>query len=226
MLPNMTIAELPLLESDDWFGALPAARRRLIVGQARVRTVATGELVYAADDPPNGLWAVLEGQVRLIGHLASGVDLLALILRPGTWFGELSTMDGRPRPHDAIAYGPTRLLHLSQPVFNRLAADEPGLYRDIGLLVCAHQRTALAFIAQGLSQSVTTRLARTLLQGAEVSGSDVLNIRQSDLAGTIGVSRQTLNKELQRLCRAGLVDLAYARITLRDRKGLAAIGDD
>ncbi|WP_416366550.1 cyclic nucleotide-binding domain-containing protein [Sphingomonas aurantiaca] len=44
---------------------------------------------------------------------------------PGTWFGELSTLDAGPRPHDAIAFGAARVLHIGIEAFRRLAAATP-----------------------------------------------------------------------------------------------------
>lgn len=41
----------------------------------------------------------------------------------------------------------------------------------------------------------------------------------------IGVSRQTINKELKALERAGMVQLAYGRIVVRDAQRLRTVGE-
>ena len=41
----------------------------------------------------------------------------------------------------------------------------------------------------------------------------------------IGVSRQTINKELKGLERAGMLQLAYGRIVVRDAQRLRSVGD-
>ena len=41
----------------------------------------------------------------------------------------------------------------------------------------------------------------------------------------IGVSRQTINKELKALECAGMVQLAYGRIVVRDAQRLRTVGD-
>lgn len=218
----MQAADQALLDADGWFGGLPDQRRRLLLDHARTRTLETGTLIYAIGDPPNGLWAVLEGQVRLKGYPAPGLEFLALILRPGTWFGEVSTLDDGPRPHDAVAFGTTRVLHVPMVVFHRLAAQAPALYRDLGLLVCQHQRVALDFIAQTVALPLEIRLAKLLTNRTHDLG-DVLSIRQEDLAVMLSVSRQTLNRRLGLLAKAGLVKLTYGRIELLDRAGLLAM---
>ncbi len=211
------------LEKDQWFGAVPADRRALLLAQAKVRSVAAGARLYGVGDPPDGLWAVLDGQVRLMGYPAVGAELVVLIMGPGTWFGELSTLDAGPRPHDAIAFGPARVLHIGIEAFRRAARDTPELWWDIALLACAHQRASLAFMMNTLSQPIPVRLARTLAGLARAGGGSVA-IRQADLAAMIGVSRQTSNKALKAMERAGVIALEYARIRVVDAEGLRRLG--
>ncbi|WP_165184503.1 Crp/Fnr family transcriptional regulator [Caulobacter soli] len=212
------------LEAGDWFAALPVERRELILGEASVSAVPDGARLYGAGDPPNGLWAVLEGQVRLIGYPASGMEILVRILGPGVWFGELSTLDGGPRPHDAVAFGSASVLHLSPASVARLGVQDGAFYRDLGLLVCANQRTALAFIEQRAAQPVAVRLARALAKAADEAGSpSPLSIRQAELASVVGVSRQTLNRGLRRLEEAGVVALGYASIAILDPARLSRL---
>ncbi|MDR3508770.1 MAG: Crp/Fnr family transcriptional regulator [Caulobacteraceae bacterium] len=223
-LAVMTPEDLAVLEADRWFGALPQERRAALLDCARPRAVAPGTRVYGLGDPPNGLWVVLEGQVRLVGYPAVGMESVARILGAGTWFGELSTLDGGPRPHDAIAFGPARLLHIPLAAFEQLAERQPAFWRDIGLLVCAHQRRSISFMAQSIAQPVAARLARILGAAARSAEGRAVRIRQEDLAAMIGVSRQTTNKTLRQFQREGLVALDYGQISILDPAGLRATG--
>ncbi|QQV76643.1 Crp/Fnr family transcriptional regulator [Sphingomonas aliaeris] len=211
-----------MLDRDPWFGAIPPERRTALLAEGRVRAVTTGGSVYGIGDPPNGLWCVLEGQVRLKGYSANGVEMLVLVLRPGKWFGELSTLDGGPRPHDALAFGDTRLLHIAMPAFGRAVDLQPMLYRDLGLLVCAHQRSALDFLGQSVSQSVRVRLASSLAHST-IGADGYLQVRQDELAALVGVSRQSVNRHLRLFEQAGLIALGYREIRVRDAAGLLAI---
>lgn len=217
----MTLADLATLRADDWFGRIPPERQAVLLEAAEARTVAAGTRLYRAGDGPNGLWAVLEGEVRLKGYPAAGLEFLVPILRPGSWFGETSTLDGLPRPTDAIAIGPARLLHLSMTAVARATAVSPLLYRDLAVLACAHQRTALGFLAQTVAHPVGVRLA-LLLASLSQEGRRVVVIRQDELATMVGVSRQTLNRRLKALEREGVLSLAYAQIKVLDLARLLA----
>lgn len=218
----MSPADLAILEADRWFGQIPSQRGALLLSEAQVRVVASDTLLYGAGDPSNGLWAVLDGQVQLKGYPAAGLELLLPILSPGTWFGETSTLDGLPRPTDAIVLESARVVHLPMAGVARAAAAAPELYRDLGVLACQHQRVALGFIAQTVAHPVRVRLA-LLLAGQLQDGRAVLKMRQEDLAMLVGVSRQTLNRHLNALARDGIINLAYAEITVRDLTRLLAV---
>ncbi|RXD06731.1 Crp/Fnr family transcriptional regulator [Sphingomonas sp. UV9] len=217
--------DIDLLANDPWFATMAAERRDALLREARIERFAAGARIYGLGDPPNGLWAVLKGQVRLKGVSVNGVELLALIVRPGTWFGELSTFDGLPRPHEATTFGTTSLLHVPMTAFVHAAALQPELYRDLGLLVCAHQRTALRFIANSIGQSIRVRLALALLR-ASVAGDGTVTIRQDELAAIVGIARQTLNRHLKTFEREGVVAVAYAKIRILDMAGLHGIATE
>ncbi|MEW5688229.1 MAG: Crp/Fnr family transcriptional regulator [Pseudomonadota bacterium] len=202
--------------ADPWFSALSPPHRRALLERARVSHAPVGARVYGIGDPPDGLWSVSEGEVRLVSYPAVGMESVAMILGPGAWFGELSTIDGGPRPHDAVVARPARLLHVALPAFAQIAAEHPLIYRDLGVLIGARQRSALAFMGHSIAQPISVRLARTLAGAARASGGTEAQVRQEDLAAMIGVSRQTINKELKALERAGAIRLGYGRIEIVD----------
>ncbi|MBU1374471.1 MAG: Crp/Fnr family transcriptional regulator [Alphaproteobacteria bacterium] len=202
--------------SDPWFSGLDPTRRAALLARARASRAPVGSRVYGIGDPPDGLWSVDEGEVRLMSYPALGMESVSLILGPGAWFGELSVIDGGPRPHDAVVAKPARLLHVPLAAIEQAAQQYPLLYRDLGTLICVRQRSALSFMGHSIAQPISVRLARTLAGAARASGGPELQVRQEDLAAMIGVSRQTVNRELKVLARAGAVALAYGRITILD----------
>ena len=216
-----------ILGSDPWLGALPSDTRAALLEAARIRAVGNGAAVYRAGDPGDGLHAVLEGEIRLIGHSEAGRRLVYLILRPGDWFGEMSVLDGKPRLHDAIAFGPSVVLHVDSTRVDAIASRHSGFDRAIGALTCQHQRAALAFVEHTLTASTEARLAFILTEMASRHGRPVgsgveidLRISQEDLAALVGVSRQSLAALLGRLRREQVIETRYARLVILDLETL------
>lgn len=210
--------------SDPWFASIPAERRAALMARGRESRAETGSRVYGAGDPPDGLWCVLSGEVRLVSYPAVGVEALALLLGPGAWFGEVSVIDGGPRPHDAVVTKPTRLLHVTLAAVGQIAAQHPLLYRDLGILICTRQRRALQALGRIITQPISVRVARTLAGLGRASGGEEVQIRQDDLAAMIGVSRQTVNKSLKALEAAGALELGYGSVRILDRALLRRTG--
>ncbi|HWQ87309.1 Crp/Fnr family transcriptional regulator [Brevundimonas sp.] len=211
------------LKDGAWPATLTPAARAALLAAGRIRAVDDHAAVYRAADAGDGLYAVLEGEIRLIGHSAAGRRLIYLILRPGDWFGEISVLDGKPRLHDAVVFGPSAVLHVGSARLDAIAAAHPGFDRALGALACMHQRTALAFVEQALTASAEARLAFILTELAGRNGRRTdrgleidLRLSQEELAGMVGLSRQRLAALLGRLRREGVVATHYARLTILD----------
>lgn len=221
----MTVsAWLPLLMQDPWFARISGPRRNVLLDAATLVSRPDGARVYATGDPGNGLWGVIEGRVRLMDYPVAGAEVLVRSLGPGAWFGELSTLDGGPRPQDAVASGKTVLLHVPQRVYDRLARTTPELHHDVALLACAHQRAALAFIGRRVVQPAPARVASALLDAVQDVGTAPVALRQAELALIVGVSRQTLNRTLKTFERGGAIRTRYARIEILDGDALRRLG--
>lgn len=211
--------------TDGWFGSLPARQQHGLLGRGQIHDVESAAHVYRIGDPPNGLHAVVAGQVRLVSYPAAGQELVNMIVRPGRWFGELSVIDGKERPHDAIAAGPARVLTVPMTAIGALAADMPGLWHSLALLTCAHHRLGMREAARVRSLPALVRLARFLAGGGERAGGLPLRLTQDDLARVVGVSRQHINGLLRHLADGGLIATGYGGVAVLDPGGLLSFAD-
>jgi CRP-like cAMP-binding protein len=161
---------------------------------------------------------VISGEVRLIGYPAAGRELLLRRLEPGCWFGELSTVDGGPRPQDAVSFGASKVLHIASRAFEQISRDDPEIFRDVARLLGQRQRTAVQYAGMILSLPAKARLANLLLAALdaneEAHSERTVSLTQNEVAAALGVSRQTANKLLKALEQKGALSLGYGRITL------------
>jgi CRP/FNR family transcriptional regulator, cyclic AMP receptor protein len=62
--------------------------------------------------------------------------------------------------------------------------------------------------------------------GKEDDGAGIsLKVSQNDLAAMVSVSRQTINRELARLTRQGVISVEYGRLTILDPASLRALAE-
>jgi pSer/pThr/pTyr-binding forkhead associated (FHA) protein len=78
-----------------------------------------GELLFAAGDPAHTLFVVQPGSVALEAPGDGELEVLAVMER-GDFFGEMSLLEGTPRPFNARAQEPTDVIEISSALFDRM----------------------------------------------------------------------------------------------------------
>lgn len=216
----------PLLASGRWFSGLPEGLRRGLLGAAVVKGLRDGARLFSRGDAPDGLYAVLEGALRVTAVGSEGREAVLAVVEPPQWLGEIAVFDRLPRTHDAVAAGATRVLHVPAAALDALLAQTPAWWRDLGLLATNKLRLLFLALEDAALQPLLPRLARRLVMMAEGHGElsglsrRVLKVRQEVLAAMVGSSRQSVNQALKELEAQGLVRLAYGELELLDPAGL------
>jgi CRP-like cAMP-binding protein len=90
-----------------------------------------GSILFRAGDAGDALYAVRSGRMSLRVARPGQLSLRLLAFGPGVIFGEMALLDGCARSADAVAELPTTLLVLRRDRFERLAADDAGLYTQV-----------------------------------------------------------------------------------------------
>lgn len=218
-----------LLASRGWLAEQPEDLRRRIVAAGRLIERRPGESVYTIGDAADGLYALLSGRMKFVNYLANGREVGTWVTEPVDWFGEVSVFDGLPRRQTTLALDPSVILHLPMAGFNAIVDAEPRYWRNFGIILSQHLRTALHYLEDIATEPSHIRIGRLLLMmAAGESDRDplpgaVVEINQEDLAATTGMSRQSANKALKRLEGDGLIERRYGAIILRDPPRLAGL---
>ncbi|MCX4245601.1 cyclic nucleotide-binding domain-containing protein [Paraliomyxa miuraensis] len=106
--------------------ALPEPELDLVLDAVRPTKVARGTPIYAAGDPPDGLWLVVDGLVQLQTEDDDRIHVRAYLTR-GDGFGDEEARTGEARRCSAVAMGETRLLLLPAAALRSLLDRNPGL---------------------------------------------------------------------------------------------------
>jgi CRP/FNR family cyclic AMP-dependent transcriptional regulator len=219
-----------LLAEGRWFSAVPVELQDALLDAAAVRELASGARLFSRGDPPSGIFAVVDGTVRIGATTDDGKEALLTIQEPPSWFGEIAVFDGQPRTHDGVADGAARVLHVSQQALDAMLAAHPVWWKELALLVTQKLRLAFLAMEDAATQPLPARLARRLLLMAEGYGDwresrklRALDVKQEQLASMLSSSRQSVNAALKDFEKHGLVKLAYGQIEIVDATGLRAV---
>lgn len=199
----------------------------VIADLGRLRTYASGDLLFVEGDHSHTVYVCIEGRVRVFLTMPSGRELLIGIKLPGDEFGELSALDGRPRSASALAIGPIVVAELRADRFIEVLTDEPHLFVAVCRNLSAQLRLTNNRLVVRNSNSATVRTARMLVELASLmmrhsgsSSSYEVSITQSELADWIGATRESTARALAGFRRAGLVETCRGRIVVLDVLGL------
>jgi CRP/FNR family cyclic AMP-dependent transcriptional regulator len=225
---------LPTLRSGRWFAQLPVEFTAALLSMARVRTLQTGDALFLRDGPPCGLYALVDGEIRISGQSTRHNDTreaVLILLNPPTWFGEISVFDGSARTHDAHAAAPSTVLHVPHEALLTWLQLHPLHWRDLAVLMADKLRLAFVNMEEQTVLPAPLRLARRLVvmaqgygQGTGASGSRrSLAITQDALALMIGVSRQTTNQILNDLKERQIVRVQRGTLEILDLPALQAM---
>ena len=213
------------LASGHWFSHLPASFQHSLLTSARQRQLAAGQYLFKRGDPPCGLYAVLDGTLRISAVNEHGKEALLSLVESPFWLGEICLFDGLPRTHDACAVGPCTLLQVPQQALLNILNEHPQYWRDLALLMSQKLRLSFINIEQLSLMPASVRLAHRLLMIVEGYGDaeyskSVLQLPQEDLAAMLSLSRQTTNALLKDLQAQGIVRLGYGEIEILDARRL------
>jgi CRP-like cAMP-binding protein len=219
-----------LLRTGRWFAGLPDALQDRLVAAAVLRPLAARQPLFSRGDDADGLYAVLDGAIRVSGSSEAGREALLTLLEPPGWFGEISTFDGQPRTHDAVAETEALVLHVPGAALDEILEAEPRWWRDLGLLVTSKLRLAFVAMEDMVLLPIGVRLARRLALMAEGYGEReherrTVQLSQEQLAQMLATSRQTANQLLKDLEARGLIRLSYGSIEILDLEGLRRAGE-
>ncbi len=221
--------DLELLNKNIWYAQLPAIFKQFIQQHSVCWAFERDQAIFRSGDLFNGIYAVLNGRVRL-GYIdIDGNESVAAIAEPIMWFGEISLVDQQPRSHDAIAVEKCVTLHIPSLVIQNFLIEQPQCWFHIAQLTSQKLRFAFLELISIQTQHIQQRLAQRLMFILNGYGNhaqiekNAVHLSQDQLAQMLKCSRQTINQELHLLEQKGILKIAFKKIEIRDINQLSAI---
>jgi CRP-like cAMP-binding protein len=216
-----------LLRETRLFGDLDEASLEELARNVTERSYRKGHIIVNQGDPGDSLFVVSGGLIKVFVTSETGDEMVLVTLRPPDVFGEVAVLDEGPRSASAQALEPSTVLILARSKLLELIHNRPELtevlLRSLGGLVrrLTEQAADLVFL------DLHGRVAKLLLNLAEERGVGEegqvvldLHMTQSDVAGMVGGSRQSVNQILHHFQRRGFVELDGRAIVMKDLAAL------
>lgn len=221
---------LQVLRANPWFGALPMPEQQAMLDLAEPMHLPRGASLYGKGSVDGGFYGLVRGVVKISSVGADGREGILALIEAGNWFNESTLLDGLPNPYDATALEALELLVISPEGFGQLMQRLPFV-QAVARLEALRLRAVFGMVEDTMVRNMGARVARRLLvlahgdaTMAEQARARVL-VSQDALAMMLGVTRQSLWKEMRSLVEEGIVALGYGRIDILDVPALERLAE-
>jgi CRP-like cAMP-binding protein len=183
---------------------------------SRVLSLRKGEAIYHQGELSAAIFFLLSGMVELAVQAPDGREIGLAVLTAGAIFGELA-LTKADRMVTARAVTDVTVALVSADEVKSRALDDPNLLDEIFDLMSERLQITADAVTQLLSEPLTARLAKWLLQLAAedpIAHSRELEMTQEELAALVGGTREAVNRELRRFAARGWLSLGRRRIVV------------
>ena len=185
------------------------------------RTFSKDNVIILAEEEGDTLFILKKGHVKVSIVSEEGREVILSLLGPGSVFGELSLLDGKPRSANVVAIEETDLLMLRRTDFLQLIHKTPQIATALLAELATRMRKTDRQIEGLALLDVTSRISDTLLQlateqGAETADGVTIQSRPThqELANMSGTTRETVSRVLKRLESQGYINRNGRKITI------------
>jgi CRP-like cAMP-binding protein len=189
--------------------------------------------IFHAGDPPDALYIVWMGQVKLLRHSEEGRDVVLDVIGPGHMFGEMAVFDGAPYSSSAQAMEDVAVVAISRPDFFRLLERYPSVSLAVISELSRRLRSASDLVHSLAVERVERRIARMLLKLAASTAQRGQNglvidlpLTRQDIADMTGTTVETAIRVMSRFRRQGLITTERGRVIVLDPPGLRAVAEE
>ncbi|MGA7806993.1 Crp/Fnr family transcriptional regulator [Bradyrhizobium sp.] len=191
---------------------------------AKHTLVKRGATICSKGDPGNSLFAVISGTVKISVSSPDGRNAILNLVHAGELFGEVAVLDGLERTADATANTNCELFVIDRREFLPFVRGQPELAMKFIELLCARLRWTSEQVEQVILQDLPGRLASALLGLTDKRklepGSRTISITQQEISEMVGMTRESINKQLRAWALRGWVRLEHGAIVVLDAASL------
>ncbi|HYU82276.1 MAG TPA: Crp/Fnr family transcriptional regulator [Candidatus Polarisedimenticolia bacterium] len=186
----------------------------------RPRHFARDEVIFHRDDEAGQVYLIIAGTVKVSVPDESGREVVVALERGGDVFGELALFDDAHRSATVTAVTETSVLALGRTDFITVLERNPDAMRKmLGLLVRTVRRST-GHVEDLVFLDLPGRVAKCLLDIADASGLDSVDLTQEDIAGFVGAARVSVNRVLADFEHRRAIRVGRRHIEIADREAL------
>jgi CRP-like cAMP-binding protein len=210
---------------------LEEAERAALLGLGHPRGFRPRTVLVHQDEPSSHVFIVLGGWTKVTRSASNGYEALLALRGPGDIVGESSAVSGRPRSATVTTLGALETITIERERFLAQLASSPSTALALLGLTADRTRASDRRRVEFAALTVRERLAILLLDLARTHGEPgsegirlTTGLSQSELAGSVGASREAVARLLKELRLRGIVSTSRRGLVIVRPDALRRIG--
>jgi CRP/FNR family transcriptional regulator, cyclic AMP receptor protein len=203
-------------------GVLEESERKHLASRSRRRKLDKGQILFTEGEKSNSVLVLLSGQLKVVRYSQDGDPFIVDTVSPGNSIGEVGVFSKGPRSATVQASEECLVLEVPASVIMELISKRPAA--GIALLerVSTMVRRLTGVAADLVFLDLRQRVAKYLLDRGPIDSRSSNNrLTQSEVAASIGASRQRVNACLREFEGQGWISMEARRLRVVDPDGLA-----
>jgi CRP/FNR family transcriptional regulator, cyclic AMP receptor protein len=217
-------SKLSVLRKHPMFSDLAPDAMDQLCRYAKLTSLKRGATISSKGDPGTSLYAVISGTVKISVSSPDGRNAILNLIGPGEIFGEVAVLDGKARTADMTANSNCEIFVIDRREFLPFVRSQPALAMKFIELLCARLRWTSDQVEQVILQDLPGRLASALLGLTERRKLDptsrTIAITQQEISEMVGMTRESINKQLRAWAARGWVRLEHGAIVVLEADSL------
>jgi CRP/FNR family transcriptional regulator len=209
--------------------ALAPEQREKLARLGHHRDVKRGETVFAAGDESVACATLVSGALKIASYDADGQEHILSLVHPAGFVGEMFSPVAN---HDVIAIADSRLCVFSKSQYAAAISEFPALSQALLRRSAEDLYEARTMLALTGRRSAAQKVAGLVLAFARAASDSPchpadhfdLLLTRGEIAGLLGLTIETVSRQLGKLEQGGLIKREGARgLSIRNAPGLEAI---
>ncbi len=212
--------------------SLTPEQRRDFEISCRWKRFAPEELVIDQSAISRDVYFIARGRVRVVNFTVGGKEVALDDLGPGTLFGELAAIDGRPRSSTVVAAEDSDIAKMAPERFLKLMRQYPVVSLEVMKNLASVIRTSTDRIVDLSTLGANNRVHGELLRQARTGRreNNIAIIRpipvHGEMASRASTTRETVARVISDLTRKGIVKRERDALVVTDYAQLESLVED
>jgi CRP/FNR family transcriptional regulator len=179
-----------------------------------------GEILSFEGEKSDVLYFVVSGAVKVFKTSADGKEQIFRIVRPGESFNDVPVLSGGVNLVSAEAMSPVTANAIKKSDLEKILRDYPQVALNVIHVLSRRVQELVSMVEDFSFRHVTSRVAKMLLDYADIATGERRQLTQQEMAAMIGTAREMVGRSLKTLEGEGTIRMERNHIIIRDIRAL------